>query len=142
MKPTRTEIMQEFMKGRGCSQVVLGQYADKLGYDTEETDRMAACFPGGMFSGETCGAVTGALMAIGLAVEDPEEAKKAAIAFQKDFAAAHGSCICRDLLGYDLSKPEEEQKAVESGKMLNDCPAFVRTALNLLDKIPELEEDA
>ena len=142
MKLTRTEIMQEFMKGRGCSQVVLGQYADQLGYDREETDRMAACFPGGMFSGAVCGAVTGALMAIGLAVKDPEEAKKAAIAFQKDFADAHGSCICRDLLGYDLSKPEEEQKAIDSGKMINDCPAFVLTALDLLDKLPELGEDA
>ena len=134
MKPTRTEIMQAFLNGRSCAQVVLGCYADALGYDQEETDRMAACFAGGMFTGQVCGAVTGALMVIGLSVE-PDKAKETALAFQTAFREKCGSCLCRDLLGYDLSDPEQEQAARDSGKLIDYCPTPVLAALDILDEL-------
>ena len=75
---TNAEITQVFLQGRHCSQCVLGQFSDLTGYDRDETDRIAACFGGGMYMGETCGAVTGGLMAIGLICEDPDRAKELA----------------------------------------------------------------
>ena len=52
-----SEISAMFAGGLSCSQVVLGQWADELGYDEEESRRMASAFGAGMFRGETCGAV-------------------------------------------------------------------------------------
>ena len=44
----------------------------------------------------------------------------------------NGSIICRELLGYDLSRPGELEKARESGKMLEICPVVVRAASEIL----------
>ena len=38
----------------------------ELGYDKDEASRMAAPFGGGMFRGDTCGAVVAAMIAIGM----------------------------------------------------------------------------
>lgn len=136
-KPTAAEIAQVFLRGGNCAQCVLGQYADALGYDREETDRVAACFGGGMLMGHTCGAVTGALMTIGLAGEDGKDSEAKAAEFEKRFRERFGSCTCRELLGYDLSDPEQQVAARASGKMIDLCPQLVLGALEILDDILE-----
>ena len=60
-----SQILEQFSQGFDCSQVVLGACADKIGLDPETAKKVAACFGGGMWYGHECGAVTGALMAIG-----------------------------------------------------------------------------
>ena len=55
---------------------------------------MAAAFAGGMFRGETCGAVTGALMAIGLACGgDGQRTEELATAFQAAFIERFGDAL-------------------------------------------------
>ena len=132
---TKNEIAQQFMLGRSCGQCTLGEYADELGYDVEETDRFAACFAGGMLMGQTCGAVTGALMAIGLAFEDTEKAHEKAQEFTKRFAERNGSCLCEKLLGCNMGIPEEKERARAEGKLTQLCPGLVVSALELLDEI-------
>ena len=130
---TKDEIIAKFAAGGQCAQCTLVPWADALGYDEEELMRMAAAFAGGMFRGDTCGAVTGALMAIGLACgDDGQRTEEKAAAFQAAFTERFGSTICRELLGYDLSVPGELEKARESGKMTELCPDFVRGASELL----------
>ena len=130
---TREEIIARFAAGGQCAQCTLVPWADALGYDEEELMRMAAAFAGGMFRGDTCGAVVGALMALGLAYGDDAAltAEKTA-QFHAAFLGRFGSTECRTLLGYDLSKPGELEKARESGKMLSDCADFVRFASETL----------
>lgn len=134
---TTKEIAQEFLRGRNCAQCTLGEYADCLGYDREETDRMLTCFGGGMELGQTCGAVVGGLIAIGLACEEKEEAWRLGDSFRTRFAERFGSCICRELLGYDMSQPEQAAQAREAGKLVEACPEFVAGALELLDDLLE-----
>lgn len=63
--------------------------------------------------GDTCGALSGALMGIGLKYggtrSDDEEAKERAYSlaqkFMQEFESRHGSVFCRDLLGHDISTP-------------------------------------
>ena len=130
---TRDEIIAKFAAGGQCAQCTLVPWADALGYDEEELMHMAAAFAGGMFRGETCGAVTGALMAIGLACGgDMQRTEELAKAFQAAFIERFGSTICRELLGYDLSVPGELEKARESGKMLEQCSTQVRGASEIL----------
>ena len=56
-----------FEEGFNCSQAVVSAFAPELGLDRETALRVAAAFGGGMGrTGETCGAVSGALMVIGM----------------------------------------------------------------------------
>ena len=50
-----------------CAQSVVVPFADVLSIDEETLYRMAANFGGGMKMASVCGALTGALMALGLA---------------------------------------------------------------------------
>ncbi len=130
---TKEELAARFADGGLCSQCTLEPWADALGYDVEELRRMSAGFGGGMFRGDTCGGVTGALMALGLVFGDDVELMKQKVAeFQAAFTERCGSTICRELLGYDLSKPGELEKARESGKMIDVCAVVVRAASEIL----------
>jgi len=93
--------------------------------------------------GETCGAVTGALMAIGLkygmtqAKDEGAQDKtyKLAQEFASTFKARHNSMVCRELLGYDLSSPEGRKAAYEKGLFTTLCPQLVRDAVEILEQI-------
>ena len=142
--PTKSEVAAKFAAGIHCAQCALCPWAEELGYDEAELARMTAAFGGGMFHGDSCGAVTGALMAIGLACggdgpADLPAVKEKVAAFQEAFAKRFGSTICRDLLGYDLALPGQHEKAAESGRLLEYCPDLVIGALEILN---ELLEDA
>ena len=140
VKPSKTEVAAKFASGLHCAHCALSVWADALGYDEEELYRMSGAFGGGMFRGDTCGAVSGSLMAIGLACggSDPDAiaaAKEKTAQFQKAFTERFGSTICRELLGYDVSIPGEHEKAEESGKMAELCPGLVCGAVEITNEI-------
>ncbi len=59
--------VSRFAEGYNCSQAVLSAYAEQLGVDGETALKIAAGFGGGLGRmAETCGAVTGAFMVLGL----------------------------------------------------------------------------
>ena len=140
---TPEAVLEQFGQGFDCSQVVLAQAAGKLGISVEEARKMAAAFGGGMWRGDTCGCVAGALMAIGLrygtatpndqAQKDEMLAKKAA--FEEKFRARGGSCICREILGYDLSVPAEMEKIQEQQLLTTRCPQVVCDAWAALEEV-------
>lgn len=144
---TREEVADLFRKGFDCSQVVLMTFADELGYDEEELARIGASFGGGMFNGDTCGCVTGALMALGMKYghgEPNEFEKKADIqakgkAFRKAFSERCGSIYCRELVPFDFSKEGEGARAAESGILMERCPGYVLAAIEEAGKILECE---
>ena len=61
-----TEASQLFRDGCACSQAILAVYGQPLGLPRKTAMQVAAGFAGGMRLGDTCGAVTGALMVLGL----------------------------------------------------------------------------
>jgi TDG/mug DNA glycosylase family protein len=133
-----------FAQGWSCSQSVFSAYAARLGLAPELALRVAAPFGAGMArAGHTCGAVTGALMAIGLklghvtAEDTPAKEKtyQCAQEFMAAFKARHGSLECRELLGCDVSVPEELQAAREQGLFDTHCPVFVRDAAELVGEL-------
>jgi C_GCAxxG_C_C family probable redox protein len=140
---TEKEIAEKFMSNIDCAQVVLESAADEVGLDRDEAYRAAAGFGGGMFQGGTCGAVTGAIIALGLKYGHYEpgdaERKGATMAkvveFQQRFKEKHGSVVCRDLLGYDLSKPEDMKTVMEKGLLLDFCPKATKDAIEILEEI-------
>ncbi len=105
-----------FKKGFNCSQALLATFAPEFGLSEEMALKIATQFGGGARKGEMCGAVSGALMVLGLkyghyhenALEEKANAFKIAENFMNRFIEANGTVVCRDLLGYDLSNAEEK----------------------------------
>ncbi len=129
-----------FQKGYNCAQSVVGAYAAELGVPEDVALRMAAGFGGGLGRcGEACGALTGAVMVIGLRVgsaeADPaakQRAYEATQAFIEAFRARNGAITCRDLLGVDIASNEAYQQAREEGRFKAVCPGLVRSAAQIL----------
>jgi C_GCAxxG_C_C family probable redox protein len=139
-----------FRNGFNCSQAVFSVFAAKNGIQVETAMKIACAFGGGMRLGNTCGAVTGALMAIGLkygkSKTDDNHARDRTYAltkqFQEKFRDMKGSLMCRDLLGYDLSTKEGYEKAKENQAFLKICPGLVEDAVTILEEIIKTEEDS
>lgn len=133
-----------FNDGFVCSQAILATYGADLGLDTDTALRLAAGFGGGMsWTGKTCGAVTGALMVIGLSSghvsPDDKASKKETYTmvqnFMRRFEHIHGTVNCTELLGHDLGKPEEYKQAIDSNLIKTLCPNFVASAARLLEEM-------
>ena len=61
------DALSLFKNGFRCSQAILSTYGLQFGLDQELALKLASPFGGGMGSlGNTCGAVTGAILVIGL----------------------------------------------------------------------------
>jgi C_GCAxxG_C_C family probable redox protein len=141
----QTELAQMlFQTGFSCSQSVLAAFAEKFGLDSQTALKVAGALGGGLArSGATCGAVSGALIVIGLrygatAAEDKatkEHAYAVGQEFLRRFKALHGETTCSDLLGYYIGTPEGMQQAREQDLFKERCPVYVRDAAMILEKL-------
>ena len=133
-----------FQEGFSCAQSVLTAYGPQLGLDRERCLKVAGAFGAGMGRmGQTCGAVTGALMVIGLVTgktrSEDNQAKERAYGLVQEFAhefeLRNGSITCNELLGCDMSTPEGRAVANEKGLFGTLCPKLVRDAVEILEQI-------
>jgi C_GCAxxG_C_C family probable redox protein len=107
--------------------------------------RLAAGFAGGMRCGETCGAVTGAFMVLGLrhSAEDcatqPGRAETygRVVEFADRFRQRNGALSCRELLGCDISTPEGLAQAKEQGLFRTTCVQMVQDAAEILEEMED-----
>ena len=99
-----------------CSQSLFGAFADDLGLDLKTAFKISTCFGGGMRQGGTCGCITAALLVLGMTLgfydaQDRElemYGNKKTEEFIRRFTERMEGCVnCRDILGKDISKPEE-----------------------------------
>lgn len=77
-----------------CAQAVLVTFAKDMGMTEEQAFRLGAHFGSGMRHGSTCGAVTGALMVLGMLGFDEQEAA----ALLRQVREGHGALDCAALL--------------------------------------------
>lgn len=146
---TEEKVLKLFLQGFDCSQVVLSHFAESLELDDVTAKKISACFGGGMYSGETCGAVTGALMALGLNYGHylPNDSEQKNInlekiaAFNTAFAERYPSAICKEILQYDISDPEERNVIMEKGLLTTLCPKLVCDVIHLLAEMMDQRED-
>ena len=112
---TKSEKASElFANNFNCSQAVLTAFAPDFGLDEKLALMLGTQFGGGARNAEMCGAVSGALMVLGLkfgnyhynAPEEKASAYKIAEEFMNRFIEKNGTVVCRELLGYDVSKQE------------------------------------
>lgn len=141
-KSSRDLVTIENFKTLNCAQSVLLSFASDLNLDPTTALRIASGFGGGMAMGETCGAVTGACMVLGMKVqtegktiqEIKAESKAAVRKFNELFIAKHGSLSCKKLLGVDLSTPEGAAQASDKNLFDSICSPLVASAADLLEE--------
>ena len=132
-----------FSQHFNCSQSVFSAFAPQFGMDRETALKLASPFGGGVARrGELCGAVSGALLALGLArgaavPAGKEEIYRLSKEFMRQFEQNHQSVLCRDLIACDLSTPAGYQAATEKGVFTSICPALVRDAVEIAQKLLE-----
>ena len=132
-----------FKNGFNCSQAVLASFASDFGLSEEMALKIATQFGGGARKGEMCGAVSGALMVLGLKYghyhwDVPEEKAKAykiAEDFMNRFIAKKGTVVCRELLGYDVSNPEDMIKIKELDLFKKTCPEMIKCATEIVEQM-------
>jgi len=107
-----------------CAQSVLMAFTEQAGLTDEQAYRLAAHFGSGMRHGSTCGAVTGALMALGMMGYD----EKAASAILRQMREEHGALDCATLL----------KKAHDAGIVRKDhCDGLVYEMVQAVTRIME-----
>ncbi|MGD1047865.1 MAG: C-GCAxxG-C-C family protein [Candidatus Krumholzibacteriaceae bacterium] len=128
--------------GFNCAQSVFSTFAPGLGLDEAKAAKVASAFGGGMArKGDTCGAVTGAFMTLGLAhgssrPQDKEKKEKSyelAREFVRRFAERNGTTVCRDLLGCDIGTSEGYEQAKQRGLFDTVCVKLVKDAVEILE---------
>ena len=90
-----------------------------------------------------CGAVSGALLVLGLKYghyeadnsEQKSRAYQIAVDYINRFKEANGSIVCRELLGYDLTKPDEMACIKEKGLFGDICPKMIKSSVEILENI-------
>ncbi|MBT3371442.1 MAG: C_GCAxxG_C_C family protein [Rhodospirillaceae bacterium] len=130
-----------FKDGFYCAEAVCKATAEGQGMDHALIPGMATGFCGGMArSGGPCGAVTGAVLALGLVHGrvDPEQSARptydAVRAMMRAFEHRFGSTNCTELLGVDLDTTEG-RKDFEEQNLASKCIDFTGAAAAMVEQI-------
>ena len=132
---------QNMAQGHVCSESVLLAACQEfeIEIDGKIIPRIASLFAGGIGNtGAVCGAVAGAVMAIGLMKERGDTMEEAlrtlglAAEFRRRFEAEMGTINCRELTGADLTTREGIKQLMASNIPQTVCFPAVATAYRLL----------
>lgn len=142
---TKVEEATECFSGNcNCCQSIILTYGPRFGLEKEIGIRLGTGFAGGLARhGEVCGAVSGAIIIIGLAhgmkdendITGRDKTYELVNQFIKSFKEKNKSIICRELLECDLQTPEGRCKAKEEGLFETHCPNYVRNAAEILEEL-------
>jgi C_GCAxxG_C_C family probable redox protein len=134
--------LQLFAQNYNCAQSVYAASATGEGLTEAQRLALAAPFGGGVArQGEICGALTGALLALGetqgkAMAADPAAARNAlyerARQLTEAFRAAHGAILCRELTGCSLDTEAGQRAFKERGLHQNLCTKLVAFAADAL----------
>ena len=133
-----------FNNGFNCSQAVFAAFSPELGIPENIAYKIACPFGAGMGRmQETCGAVTGAFMVIGLkhGKSNSEEDHLKQLSydlvnkFTEMFQSRNKTIKCRDLIGIDISTKEGLERARDLGIFDTLCVKFVKEAVEIIEDI-------
>jgi C_GCAxxG_C_C family probable redox protein len=138
------ELVDEYMPQLGtCSQTSFYALNKVFKLKADKIVKGLAPFPGIALRGETCGAVSGSLLAIGLVYEenmiDKEKrrpSRQPSVDFCEEFEQEFGSTRCRDVVEhvsgkrYDITKPTDYIQLGQDG-VYGYCPAVVKKAVHM-----------
>jgi C_GCAxxG_C_C family probable redox protein len=133
-----------FQQGFNCAQAVFLPFAVKHKINKDTALQIMSPFGGGLSNTDNiCGAVSGGIAAIGLEFghnqaddnETKQKCKKLTQKFILEFEKKHGGIKCTQLIGFDLSKSCEREKADDSGVFEKVCTKLVSSAEQIAKKV-------
>jgi C_GCAxxG_C_C family probable redox protein len=142
MKSKTENAIALFRGGMNCAQSIVIAFSEELDYDREMATRTSCGFGGGMGRlQETCGAVTGSFMVLGIynckkysANRDRKEATYTAIRkFNREFLDIHGTMNCRSLLNIDLKTNEGQRILKENNLSEVVCEKCISDSINIVE---------
>ncbi len=122
----------------GCAETTFTVLHEGFGLPGAADPSAAMALNGGVaYSGGTCGAITGAALAVGLLagvrIEDHGSAKRVARALTArlidEFEAEHGSAVCRELIGRDIRTAEQHEAFIADGGWRETCMRQIEHAI-------------
>lgn len=138
------KAVETFRSGNNCAQSVLSTFAEKYDIDNDVALSIASGFGAGMGKlMETCGAVTGAFMVIGIhnnkIFKDEMEARnvtyKMIQKFANTFSKKHKTINCGELVNCDLKTEQGQMYFNENGLFDKVCVECVRSSVEILDEL-------
>lgn len=144
MSSLSNQAVSHFRSGLNCAQSVLVPFAGKYNVDDSTALSMACGFGAGMGRlQETCGAATGAFMAIGLHYsrkysynqERKEQSYATIQEFERRFCALNKTLLCKDLLKTDLKTAEGQRFWQENNLKEKVCEKCIGDAVDILNEL-------
>ncbi|MFX0105833.1 MAG: C-GCAxxG-C-C family protein [Candidatus Hodarchaeota archaeon] len=138
------KAISSFRGDFNCSQSIFSSYATKYGLDRDIALRIATGFGGGMGRMQnTCGAISGAFMVIGLKygmgedgdTQARESTYQVIREFSNRFQELHSSIICKELLGCDINTPEGKEYYDQNDFFEKKCFQYVKDSAMILEEL-------
>ncbi len=127
-----------------CAEAVVLAGQEFLGSRYRLPSSAASVLGGGIAGkGMTCGALTGALLLVGLAhgrrcpqeEDQHQRALEMACSILERFKKEHGTWTCEGLTGYDLNNPSDREMFGSDPRRRERCRSYVETAGRLLEEV-------
>ncbi len=137
------EALELFRSGFHCSQAILAAFSEEAGLPRETALKISCPFGGGIGGyGRTCGALTGALMVVGLKYGSTDSMDSVAKKLSKEktrelietFERIHGTSLCNELVGFDRSNMMGAELMARLPQFHNTCPKFLETVVTFLEE--------
>ena len=123
MKSRVQQAVEKKNTGYNCAQAVACTYCDIAGVDEETMKNITQAFAGGMGTMEaSCGALTGAAIALGMINKNPVKSMQNVRAIMSAFKEQNGTVICKEL------------KGIATGKVVRACSDCVYDAALFLEQ--------
>ena len=145
MSEKSVKARELFLKGYNCSQSVIGAFCEDLRLDFKTAMLISSSFGGGMGGlRETCGALSGAFMVIGLkyGYTTPDNPNEKAELYKKvrivaeAFKEKYNTMLCRELLeAKNLIVKAEPSIRTEKYYKERPCAVFVESAVEILEEV-------
>ena len=143
MESKKDKALARFGKGFNCAQAVLSVFCEKYGMDMETALKISCGLGAGVRSGEVCGAVSGAVLVVGLKhghhIAEDKESKANCYAkteeLLNEFRKAHKTIICRDILSVDISTNDGRTQAQDGNLFRTICDNVVGDAVTILEEL-------
>lgn len=146
MKSKVDKAIDSFRSGLNCAQSVVSAYTDELNVDNRLAMSISCGFGGGMGRlQETCGAVTGAFMVIGIynckKYSDNKDRKEESYAmiqrFSDKFKSINGATDCKTLINCDLKTEEGHRYAKENNLFEKVCEKCISDSVGIIEELIE-----
>jgi len=141
---SKVEKTADFQKNGGlnCAQAILTVYGGQYGVDPEMAKLLGRPFGGGIGAlGRICGYVTGAVLVLSHARNNKDEGQarketsKAVRELVRRFEKLHGTSMCKELLGADMSTREGANKIKEEQLVAKYCYGYGRDVAKMLGEL-------